>query len=314
MKRNSEIIQIILNIKSLFRVCPYGRFLITVLPVFAILYQNSFINSVWSILLIIPFIIAMASGYVYNTICDAKFDPKEKNILARGNLSLKTSYYILIFSVGISLLLFLFLYYSITAIFLFLIYIFLWLAYSGIKIRFKENLLAPIVASIVLWIGAPVIILSEFNYFDNSIVLLITGFFFVYIGHEIKHTVIEYEIDKKFDCKTFAVLLDKKKAIFIEYFVLILGFLCLIMSLYYLDNTLNIVFINLFSFLFLCSILLIIYYGYQAKFNITHDSLFITSPYIIAKVFLIVYSCLIIGIPLLFIVFGVWIFLIDKYP
>ena len=62
------------TIEGLYRASrrfPYLEQLILVFPFYAILTMNGFINSPYSLLLILPFIGVMTAGFMYNTICDA---------------------------------------------------------------------------------------------------------------------------------------------------------------------------------------------------------------------------------------------------
>lgn len=314
MKSENNILKFILGIITMSRVFPYGRYLITVFPFFAVLIHNGLISSPMSFLLIIPFVTAMAAGFIYNTICDSEKDPKEKNIITRGDFTKNNAFVVLITSIIISLLIFLLTYTSKIALILFIFYIFLWLGYSGLKIRFKETYLATIIASIVLWVGAPIILLIEFQYFDYSITFLLIGLLFVYIGHEIKHTTIEHDMDLEYKCKTFAVRFGKKYATIIEYITLILGFFFLLNSIYYLQETLFAEVTVLFALLFLISLILTVSYGYKVNYNLSRDLIFITLPYIATKIFIIAYSCMVLQLPILLVLFVMWIFFIDRYP
>lgn len=283
-----KILKFGLRIKALIRVFPYGNYLITVFPVFAILVQKGLIVSIWSLLYILPFVSIMAAGFGYNTICDAKKDPKEKNVITRGDMSKNSAYFLVMFLLIFSPLLFLSLYKSIYALAFFIFYVFLWLAYSGIKIRFKENYLGPVVASIVLWVAAPITLAIEFNLLDSAVLYLLLGLFFIYIGYEIRHTLGDYDMDLAYNCKTFAVIFGKKYATIIEYISLIIGYLLLLISVYCLLGP------SLIDFTILFTTLLI----------------FIRFPFIVTRIFIIVYSCTLLQLPTLLILFIIWILLI----
>ena len=313
MKTNNKLLKLGLGIIAMSRVFPYGRFLITVFPFFAVLVHNGLIISPWSFLIIIPFILAMAAGYTYNTICDADKDPKSKNIITRGDFTKNNAFVVLFIYVIASLLSFILIYTSNMALGFFIVYIFLWLAYSGLKIRFKESYWGPLIASIVLWVGAPFILLTEFHYFDYTTTFLLFGLFVIYIGHEIKHTTIEYDLDLDYNCKTFAIKLGKKNATFIEYLTLFLGYVLLLTSIYFLRNV-YIELIILFTLLFSISVISTALYGYKVKYNLSRDVIFITLPYIMTKIFIIAYSCIVLQLPILLGFFVMWIFFINRYP
>lgn len=314
MKINNKILKFGLGIKAMSRMFPYGGYLITVFPFFAVLIHGGLITSPWSFLLIVPFIPAMAAGFMYNTICDAGKDPKGKNIITRGDFDKNNAFIVLISSIIISLLIFLLTYTSKIALIFFIFYILLWLAYSGLKIRFKESFLAPLIASIVLWVGAPFILLTEFHYFDYATTFLLLGLFVIYIGHEIKHTTIEHDMDLEYNCKTFAVRCGKKYATIIEYIALMVGYLFLLNSAYYLLGTSFIEFTILFALLFSISVISTVSYGYKVDYNLSRDLIFITLPYIVTKIFIIAYSCIVLQLPILLVLFVIWIFFIDRYP
>ena len=69
------------------RVFPYGRYLITTFPFYAILMRHDLVSSPLNLLLIAPFVPYLAAVFMYNTICDAKTDPAHKNPLVRKTLS-----------------------------------------------------------------------------------------------------------------------------------------------------------------------------------------------------------------------------------
>jgi 4-hydroxybenzoate polyprenyltransferase len=295
------------TIEGLYRASrrfPYLEQLIIVFPFYAILTVNGFINSSYSLLLILPFIGAMTAGFMYNTICDTDIDPIEKNPIKRGDISKKTTSIVMVLTIIASILLFILFYKSYLAIILFLIYIFLWMAYSGLKIRFKESFLGPLIASIVGSVGAPFIILVEFNYFNYSSNLLLIGLFIISLAHEIKHTVVDYDADKSHNCKTFAILFSKRYSILTEYLLLIIGLVLILESSYSIGNSyiFNIVFILLFSI----SMILTVSNGLKTNFNI-NEVLYTAMPYLLTRIFFIIYACLIFNLPVLLILFIIWI-------
>jgi 4-hydroxybenzoate polyprenyltransferase len=292
------------------RMFPYLEQLILVFPFYAILAFNGFITSAYSLVLILPFMGVMAAGGMYNTICDASYDPKEKNPITRGDISKETISIGMIFSIVISILLFILFYKSYLAFIIFLFYIFLWLAYSGFKIRFKESVLGPLIASFIGYLAAPFIILIEFNYFNYSSNLLLLGLFIIYLAHEIKHTVVDYDEDKLSNCKTFAVLFNVGYSSLMEYLLLIVGFVLLLGSSYSIGN--SYIFNIIFIVLFLISIISTVTYGIKNNFKI-NEIIYNAIPYILTRVFIIVYACLIFKLPALLILFIIWILFIDKY-
>lgn len=248
---------------------------------------------------------------MYNTLCDADKDPKEKNPITQGAVSKKFVLTAIILSFLLSLFFTVLIYSSKAAIILTLIYIFLWLSYSGIKIRFKESIVGPVVASIGFFVLPSVMLLSQFNYFSFGSVMLILGLFMIYFGHEIKHTIIEYELDLSFDCRTFAVILGKKNANIVEYISLIIGYIFLLASIYYfIPNYLLIVF---FALIFLISMVSTVIYGIKTNFDQNEDVLYNILPYIATRFSIITLGLLILNLPILIVLFVIWILFTDRY-
>lgn len=310
MKNMTDFISIAMGLIKILRGFPYGRYLITVFPVFAILIYDGLIISPWSIILVFPFVFAIAAGFTYNTICDANKDPQEKNIITSGKFRKFDAFVILLLFIAISLLSFLIVYQTKIAFLLFIVYMIFWMTYSGAYIRFKESIFAPIIASIVLWAGAPFILLAEFQYLNGDMLLLVLGLFFVYVGHEIKHTTIEYDLDLSYNCKTFAVRVGKKSATIFEYSTLIIGYLFLLVWAHTLicNQILDMIFI----IIFLISLISTIGYGHKIAYDFSKDIIFITLPYTVTILFIIICSCIILKLSLLITLFVAWIFLINK--
>lgn len=292
------------------RMFPYLNQLIFVFPFYAILVVNGLVDSVYSLLLVLPFMGIMAAGFIYNTICDAPFDPKYKNPITRGDISKKTTMIWMLISIIISIILFILFYKSYVAFIIFLFYILLWLAYSGFKIRFEESVLGPFIASFIGYLAAPFILLVEFNYFNYPSSFLLLGLYIIYLAHEIKHTIVDYDEDQINNCKTFAVLIGRKYSCLLEYLLLITGFALILGSSYLLGN--SFIFNIIFVILFMISIISTVSYGLKNNFNI-NEVLFNALPYVLTKVFIIIFACLIFDLPALLILFIIWISLLDKY-
>jgi 4-hydroxybenzoate polyprenyltransferase len=291
------------------RMFPFLNNLIMVFPFYMILFVNGYINSAYSLLLVLPFIGAISAGFMYNTICDAPFDPKHKNPITRGDINEKTVRKGIIVSIIVSILLFVLFYKSYQAFILFLFYIFLWFAYSGFKIRFKETFLGPFIASLMGFL-IPSILLINFNFFNYPSILLLISYFLIYLAHEIKHTVVDYDEDKVNDIKTFAVIVGRSFSSIIEYFLLIISTVLLLVSSYSIGNAE--IFNIIFAVLFLISIISTIAYGFKNRFAVD-EYLFNALPYMLIKIFIIVYAGLVIDLPGLLILFLVWLALLDKY-
>jgi 4-hydroxybenzoate polyprenyltransferase len=300
----------------------YGAYFITMFPFYAILIYSGFINSALALFYILPLVPAFAAGFMYNTYGDREKDPKGKNPIAKGAISEKFVLTCIVLLFLLSILFMILIYTSKIALLLLLVIIFLSLIYSGLKLRLKESIFGPIVASVGFFILPGVILLTEFNYFNFGSILLIIGLFIIYYAHEIKHTILEYELDLSYDCRTFAVITGKKNANLVEYSSLIIGFLFLLASIYYLlpDSYLLVQYffsnfypILVFSIFFLLSIVITIFYGIHTNFDQKKDMIYNTLPYIATRTCYITIGLFLLNLPLLMIIFGVWILFTDKY-
>ena len=300
----------------------YGGYFITMLPFYAILIYNGYINSPLALLYILPLVPAFAAGFLYNTICDADKDPKDKNPITKGAVSnkfvLTSTYYYFYFPYYLFNL---FTHLQHLNYYLYLL-IFLWICYSGLKLRFKESILGPVIASFGFFVLPSIILLANFNYFNLGSIMLIIGLFIIYFAHEIKHTILDYDLDLSYDCRTFAVILGKKNANMIEYASLIIGFLFLLTSIYYLlPNSYLLVaysfsnsyLILLFAIFFLLSIILTALYGVRSNFDQKVDVIYNTLPYIATRTCYITIGLFLLDLPIIVILFGVWILFTDKY-
>ena len=300
----------------------YGGYFITMIPFYAILIYNGFINSPWSLIYILPLVFAFASGFMCNAVGDAKKDPKSKNPVTQGVISKK---FLWVCIGALSLLTVLFsvlIYTSIVSIALILVLIILFLLYSNFSIRLKESLLGPVIASLGFFIIPSLILLCEFNYFSFGTGLLLAGLFVIYFAHEIKHTIIEYDLDMSFDCRTFAVRTGKKSANIMEYTSLLLGFILLLASIYYLlPNSFMIPVYNIpvgyllgvFVVFFGLSLYFTLMYGFKTQFDQEDDVIYNTLPYIATRTCYITIAMFLLNLPILVILFVVWILFTDKY-
>ena len=300
----------------------YGAYFITMFPFFAILIYNGFINSPWALFYILPFIPAFAGGFMFNTFGDRFKDPNGKNPIVKGAISEKFVLTSIALSFLLSILFMILIYSSTIALFLLLLIIFLSLIYSGSKLRLKESIFGPMIASVGFFVLPGVILLTEFNYFSFGSILLILGLFIIYYAHEIKHTILEYELDLSYDCRTFAVILGKKNSNIVEYISLIMGFLLLIISIYYLlpDSYLlvqysitNSYIVLAFAIFFIISFILTLLYGIRTGFDQKEDMIYNTLPYIATRTCYITIGLFLLSLPLLVILFVVWILFTDKY-
>ncbi|MCZ7382072.1 MAG: UbiA family prenyltransferase [Candidatus Methanoperedens sp.] len=200
------------------------------MPVYAYMYQKRVIESPFDLLLMIPFILANAAGFIYNTICDADSDSPKKNPISAGLSTKKEIYkifYLVLVSAVFSFLLF---YDSYVAFLFFILYIILWLGYSGLRMRFKEKLVGPVVASIVLWAGGPFILIVEYNFLNSVTILLIAAFTLFYTANELNHQIRDYKEDLETETKTFTVRVGIIPSMVFRYILFILGNVLFILS------------------------------------------------------------------------------------
>jgi 4-hydroxybenzoate polyprenyltransferase len=300
----------------------YGAYFITMFPFFAILIYNGFINSPYALFYILPFVPAFAVVFMYNTLGDKDKDPKNKNPITNGEVSEKSVKVAIVLLSLISIVFMVLIYSSKLSLLLLLVILFLAFVYSGFKLRLKESILGPVVASVGFFILPGVCLLSEFNYFSFGSVLLIVGLFIIYFAHEIKHTILEYDLDLSFNCRPFAVILGKKNANMMEYTSLIIGFIFLLASIYYLiPNSYMLPFYNfsnsylilLFTIFFILSMITTVLYGFKTNFDQKMDTILNTLPYIATRTCYITIGLFLLKLPVLIILFVVWILFTDKY-
>lgn len=300
----------------------YGGYFITILPFLAILYYNGFINSPWALLYLLPLVPAFAGGFMWNAIGDADKDPKSKNPVTQGLISVKFLYVTIALLYLLSILFLLLIYSSFASLVSLLLLLLLAAVYSGFKLRMKESILGPVVASFGFFVLPSIMLLLEFNYFSLGTVTLLIGLFVIYFAHEIKHTIIEYDLDLSYDCRTFAVIVGKKNANIAEYASLILGFILLTASIYYLlPNSYmistyyipTVYVMGVFIIFFLLSMFFTLFYGFKTKFDQKGDVILNMLPYIASRTCYITIGLFLLNLPMLIIIFALWLLFTDKY-
>ncbi len=314
----SRITKFVDVLRRSVRIFPYFSYLFNFFPFFCILYSQGSISSPSAFLLLAPFVMAMAGGFMFNTICDSSKDPEWKNTITSKELPKSLAAYLTAVFCAISLVLFLLLFKSLAAILLSNVYILIWLAYSGLRVRFKETYLAPLVASFVLWVGGPLILLTEFNCFTLLTITLLVGMFFCFCSFEIYHTVVDYKDDLAYNCQTLAVRLGVKNALILKHISLALGSALLLFSIYFFN-------INPYLFLLFtsCSIgaqaLLIgldkLEYDQQNFYNLTrkaYTTYFFASPFFISRFLLLLLGLAALSLPPELSFLFIWVFAVDK--
>lgn len=300
------------GLKASIRLFPYSAYLLNFFPFYTMLIQAKLINSLWDFIFPIPFIFVMATGFAYNTICDIKIDPEEKNPIKRGDISHRSVFLVMLFSLIASIILFTFCSNSPFTIFLFFVYILLWLAYSGLNIRFKESYLGPFVASIVLWTGGPLILLVEYNYINLMSLTLLFGIFLIFTSREIRHTILDYKNDLNGGSQTFIVRSGLKWAIMSQYVLLISGAVFISLSLYAsMEKVLDSVFGTTVIQISILSYLILVLLSYLPFKIMKYQSY---APYYLTKILLIIYGCVMLNLSPIYTLLLIWVFISDKFP
>lgn len=224
------------HIRRLFRHFPYTELMATFIPVFAYGIYAGKITSLNAIFGMLPFVFADATGFVYNDIVDTKDPAQKKNPIQSGAISQKQAIIVLLGCAVLTLTTFFVFYHTFSAIIIFLIYYWLCFAYSGIKVRFKEQLIGPFVAAFIIWIGGPLVLATEIDILVPPVIAYLFGGWFVYVGREIYHTWLDYEDDLRSGYRTFSVRLSLSQQMIIKAGCTLAGVLLLAYSFLKVSN------------------------------------------------------------------------------
>lgn len=304
----TQLISSAANLGKLLRHFPYTEMLALFLPIYALLYVHGRIVSPVALLLMVPFVFAYAAGFVYNNITDIKDDPYIKtNPLVRGEVSQAYARAILSVCIAFSILSFLVLYNTNMARLVYFGYLFFCLAYSGCGVRFKERLAGPLIAAFVIWIGGPLILLTEFKSFDAVTIGLILGSWLVFIGREILHTITDYEADMRSGYRTFAIRAGLCTSSWTQNLSFIAGAMILASSLYIYFNgwPTNAMGVLLFAVLGLAVMVHLV-----ACLN--SQLLDQRTAYLLIRLFYVMYTAVILQLSPLLVLMFAWIFLTSK--
>ena len=312
--RKEGAIKLLLSLRQVTRAFPYERYLLTLFPVFALLLASSKIGASEILLVLIAFAFALAAGFIYNAVCDAKKHPKAKNAITRGDLSTKGAICALVLSLFVATVLFIWASQSILAIFLFAVYLYLGAAYSGLGVRFKEGVLGPFVASFMLWCGPPLVVLISFGYLNISAVLLVLGLFGVYSSHEIEHTLIDHDLDVAYNNQTFAVVLGPQHASIVAYIALTLGSVFLLVSAYVLPPSFSTAIFLLFALLFIISIVSTAWYTSRRNYDVHAGVRLTAAPYVVTALYIITFGLMVLRLPLILVFFALWFYVVSPWP
>ena len=280
------------------RYFPYQNYFIVTFPFFALLIkEHLLIESLWSLVYLLPLVFSMIAGFAYNTLCDCETDDISRNYITRGEVSRKDAKLVTILSIIGSTILALFIYQSLAIIVLLIIYNLNNLAYSGLKIRFKTTLLGPFSTTFSLWTGPAFILIANFSLWTQTSVGLLLGIFLVFSAHEIHHQLYDYSADKHMNVNTLAVRIGKKNTLIFSAIISIMGFISLLYGMYFSIPSIYIVIFS--SFLFLYMILQCI---------IVRKKQSILLLYLPVKAILITFACIYLGFSSLFTVLILMVF------
>jgi 4-hydroxybenzoate polyprenyltransferase len=291
---------------KLMRHFPYTELLVVFFPFYAYLIALGYITSPSALLLMVPFILTDAVGFTYNNIVDVN-DPSEKNPIVAGDITLRQAQVVFILLVATPIISFVLQYTSLTAWAIFFVYYFFGLAYSGLGLRFKESIVGPIVASFIIWTGGPLVLTAEFNVFNGVTVGLLLGTFFVYIGRETYHTIIDYDNDLASKNQTLAVTLGLRGAYAVKDTTFLIGSALFLFSIYSYFQGWPSDFISiLLVLLVIVSAALVIAYDLGVRF---YDP---RNPWLFTKLFYIWYAAVILKFDALIALLFIWVFLTSK--
>jgi len=305
-KRPASIRTFIRGVLKLMRHFPYTELLVVFFPFYAYLIAAGYITSPLALFLMAPFVLTNAVGFIYNDLIDLN-DPSTKNPIVAGDITLRQAQIVFIVFFVASIASFLLQYTSRIAWAVFFVYYFFGLAYSGLALRFKESLFGPIVASFIIWVGGPLVLATEFNVFNAVIVGLLLGTFFVYIGRETYHTIIDYYNDLESNNRTLAVTIGLKRVYVVKDGTFLLGSALFLFSIYSLFQGWPSDFISvLLVLLVIFSAILIIAYDLGIRF---YDP---RNPWLLTKLFYIWFAAVLLKLDALIALLFIWAFLTSK--
>lgn len=294
------------GVLKLMRHFPYTELLVVFFPFYAYLIALGYVTSPFALLLMVPFILTNAVGFIYNNITDVN-DPLAKNPIVAGAITLRQAQAVFVLFFIASIISFVLQYTSLTAWSIFFVYYFFGLAYSGLGLRLKESLVGPIVASFIIWVGGPLVLTAEFNVFNGVTGALLVGTFFVYIGRETYHTIIDYNNDLKSKNHTLAVTVGLRGACTVKDITFLVGSTLFLFSIYSYFQGWPSDFISiLLILLVIVSAALVIAYDLGVRF---YDP---RNPWLLTKLFYVWYAAVLLRFDALIALLFIWVFLTSK--
>jgi hypothetical protein len=140
------------------------------------------------------------------------------------------------------------------------------------------------------------------------------GLFSIYAGHEIEHTLIDYDLDVAYDTKTFAVILGRERASIAAFIALTLGSILLLASAYFPPLSFSMAILLLFALLFVISIVSTALYESRRNY-VWHGGVGrTTTPFVVTVMFIITFGLTVLGLPLIFVFFVLWFYFLCPWP
>lgn len=217
-------------VRKLTRHFPYTEMLAVFMPVLAVAWAQGRARPPHGLAQLAPFLFAFAAGFIYNDLTDRRDPSYKRNPLLHGEVAERTVRSLLGVALALSCIGFLALYRSVSALALAAVYLCLCLAYSGLRLRFKETWLGPPVASVIIWTGGPLILALELGVCQWPVAVFLLGAWLIYAGREIHHMVSDYLCDLASGYRTFAVRLGVPRARRVENGLVLAGLLLLMVA------------------------------------------------------------------------------------
>lgn len=163
----------------------------------------------WALALLAPFVLVLTAGYVYNDLCDLDDPPGKGNPVADGLVTAATARLVLALALAAGLAAFAALFRQPLAWLAFGAWLLLTLAYSGLGIRLKETLAGPALGTLVLWVGAPLVLALELAAVDASLLALLAAAWLMFTACELAHTLVDFDVDSRSGYRTCAQRLGR---------------------------------------------------------------------------------------------------------
>ena len=247
-----------------------------------------------ALLYVVPFIFGGMATFLINDIGDVEYDPAEKNVITRGDITRTTAIIAFVFLLIVGTALLFLIYRSPMAYVAYFAFAALGFTYNSPVLRLKDSLLGPLVAAGFLWLSTSTIFLAEFGYFGWDALLLLAGLFLVFIAYEVRHTICDVDVDVKFGSRTFAVIMGEKRARIVEYALLVMGCGVLVFDMFYILGFGYVLFMAILVLLFVLAIAPELVWDIEAGFSSGYRA---AMPFFVIKVYIGLMAFIILMIP-----------------